>query len=114
MMNRSHAAACPSTLGECASLHVYTDAVLGAQRDGGDRFDGMTRHEIEMKPLLDHGKEQHGLQHGEGCADAYPRTAAKREIGEAGNFPRPDGIFAPALWVKCVRIGEEPRVTLRQ
>src|SRR5215470_8068040 len=74
----------------------------------------MTRYEIEMKPLLDHGKQQHGLQHGEGCADAYPRTPAKREIGESRDFSRPDRVFTPALRIKFVRIREETRVALSQ
>ena len=95
-------------------MHGYTDAVLGPQRDGGMRLDGMTGHEVKMEPLLDHGEQQRGLQHGKGRADAYPRTTAKREIGESRDFSRAEGIFAPALGIKCVRIGEETRVALRQ
>src|SRR5262249_11044385 len=107
-------ALCVALGGGCAPTHSYTDAVLGAQRDRGEWFDGMTVHEIEMKLLLDHCEQQRGLQHGERRSDAYPRTTAKREIGESRNFSRADGIFAPALRVKCVRIGEETRVALRQ
>ena len=95
-------------------MHGYTDAVLWSQGDGGERLDGMTVYEVEMELLLDHGEQQRGLQHGEGRADAYPRTTTKREIGESRDFSRTDGIFAPALGIKCVRIREETRVALRQ
>src|SRR5215472_2971679 len=97
-----------------AAVHGYTDAVLGSQRDRGKRLHGMTGYEVEMELLLDHGEQQRGLQHGEGRTDAYPRTTTKREIGESRDFAQADGIFAPALGIKCVRIREETRVALRQ
>lgn len=95
-------------------MHGYPDAVLGSQGDGGERLDGMTVYEVEMELLLDHGEQQRGLKHGEGGADAHPGTTAEREIGESRNFSGADGIFAPALRIKCVWVGEEPRVALRQ
>jgi len=97
-----------------AAMHGYTDAVLWSQGDGGERLDGMTVYEVEMELLLDHGEQQRSLQHGEGGADAYPRTTTEREIGESRDSSRADGIFAPALRIKCVWVGEEPRVALRQ
>src|SRR6516162_9612074 len=97
-----------------AAVHGYTDAVLGSQRDGGMRLNGMTGYQVKMELLLNHGEQQRRLQHGEGRAHAYPWTTTKREIGESRDFSRADGIFAPALGIKCVRIGEETRVALRQ
>ena len=39
-----------------AAVHGYTDAVLGSQRDGGMRLDGMTGYEVKMELLLNHGE----------------------------------------------------------
>ncbi len=51
-------------------------------------------------------------------ANAAPTTnsgaAAEREIGEARNLAGADGIFAPALGIECIRIGEKAGVALRQ
>jgi hypothetical protein len=69
-----------------AAVHGYTDAVLGSQRDGGMRLDGMTWYEVKMELLVNHGEQQRRLQHGEGRAHAYPWTTTKREIGESRDF----------------------------
>jgi hypothetical protein len=95
-------------------MDSYADAILGAQRHGGQRFDDVAGDEFKMKLLLDHGEQERRLKHGECGADTDSGSAAEREIGEARNFSGTDRVFTPALGIEGIGIGEEALVALRQ
>ena len=58
-----------SVTGVRAAMDSYADAILGAQRHGGQRFDDVAGDEFKMKLLLDHGEKQRGFEHGEWGSD---------------------------------------------
>ena len=74
----------------------------------------MAGDEVEMKRSLDHGEQQRSFQHGKCRADTNSWAPAEWEIGKARNFAGADGVFAPALGIECIWIGEKARVAMRQ
>src|SRR3954447_21233121 len=58
-------------------------AVLGAKCEGRVRHDRMIRYEVHLVLLNNHRQHQLGFNHGELAADAYPRSTAEGEVGEA-------------------------------
>src|SRR5215813_3059968 len=67
-----------------------------------------------MKFLLNHGQQQHCLQHCERSSHANARSTSKWEISEPRNFSRANRIFAPALRIESLWIRKEARIALRQ
>src|SRR6202007_1027728 len=63
---------------------------------------------------LDHGEQQRSFQHGKCRADTDSWAPAEGEKGKARNFAGADGVFAPALGIECIWIGEKARVAMRQ
>src|SRR5258708_34511967 len=89
------------------------NAMVRTQRNRREEFDGKLRRDLEMVFLLNHGQQQRGLYHGEGCTHANARTSTKRKICETGNFARSNRVFPPPLGVESLRIGEKARIALR-
>ena len=72
------------------------------KRDRGRELKPLTWQEIDPKALRHGGEHHRRLHHGEVIADADPRAAAEREIGEARELLRalgPEAFRVEALWV---------------
>src|SRR5439155_18243595 len=63
-----------------------------------------------MEALSDGGEDEHQLHHGKRIADAEPRAAAEREVGEP--WQRLDRLLAPALRSETLGLGEEAWIAL--
>src|ERR1700675_4992871 len=65
------------------ALQNGDQAVFRAQRDAGLHRNVLVTLQPQTKPLREHCEDQCRLGHGEGRANAYPRTAAERQVREA-------------------------------
>src|SRR5579862_6751902 len=85
--------------------NLRANPVPWAKRDSRTRHDVLIRAEFEPETSQEQSQHRHALQQRELLADALPRAAAEREIGESRTFrrlPRTKAAGIEARWIRKI------------
>src|SRR5271165_1545944 len=93
------------SLQACRSSLAKPDAhaALRTERNAGERFNGLSRDQADLKALGDGCQQNRRLQHGKAVSDAHARAAAEGKIRKLGQ--RLLSIARPPFRSKGLQIG---------